>query len=125
MRGHEHLIQVRRNGYAPEWVFIDLADPANMREWADWRDTHPDKASLLIEDSDVRPDMRCVAGLKVFIQGDDAARVHLVRDACIAVKAKRVIANVTRTHFSEFAVVETTDTAGIENYCEAEHGQDA
>lgn len=121
MRGHEKLIAVRLGGFTPKWVFIDLADPAELREWADWHDAHPDKASLLIDDSDARPDMRCVTGLNVFIQGDDTERVHMVRDACIAVKAKRVIANVTRSHFSEFAVVETTDTAGIENYRESEH----
>lgn len=121
MRGHHELLVLRAAGFTPDWVFIDT-DPDVLKNWSDWHSNHAANAALLVEDKDNRPDLRCVVGLKCMVQGEDRKRVFAIRDACIKVGAKRVIASVTIARFSEFRTVEVTDTAGIENYVEADHG---
>ena len=93
MRGHEPLIAMRLSGSVPDCVWIDT-DPDQLQRWRDWDKRKNSHAQIQIEDGDTRPDMRCVTGLKCYIFGTTARRVFAVRDACIAVGAKRVIAAV-------------------------------
>ena len=115
MKGHDQLIAMRQSGVVPDWVFIDTDYPDVLRQWEHW--THKDnaKAHLLVE-GERRPDLRCVVGLPVFVQGIDHARVLQIRDACIAVGASRVIAAAMTQHgrgeFTKFLTEHLSDTAG-------------
>lgn len=125
MRGHTQLIDMRQAGKVPNWVFLET-DPDPLREWADWERMDNTKASLLIEPTDKRLDLRCVIDLKCFVQGEGRARVHEIRDACIAAGAKRVIAAVMRRigegEYVAFRTEEITDTAGLVVTAEPIHG---
>lgn len=120
MRGADALRQMRREGYAPNLVIIDLEENW-LRSWAEWERLNPTIAKLAPKPGEVasRADLRCVVGLSVFVTGDDPAAVHAWRDACIAADAKRVIAAVTRcvnpdapAEFHRFDTDELTDTSG-------------
>ena len=119
MKGAESLRFMRRRGYAPSMVFLDTEDN-RLRPWADWERINPNHAHLTPERNDVpaRADLRCVVGLRVLVQGDDADAVHAWRDACIAAKASRVVASVTRCIesdplYARYETLEMTDTAGL------------
>lgn len=115
MRGQNALIAMRRAGAIPDWVFIDT-EPDWTKQADTWQRDNNTTASLLIEPKDRRLDMRCVTALNCFVQGDSRARVFEVRDACIAVGAKRVIACVMERsgegEFVTFRAIESTDTTG-------------
>lgn len=117
MRGHQDLIAMRRRGYVPHVVFIDIGQD---RLWDGWVERTPWSAHLCVGESEQpsRADLRCVVGLTVSVHGEDAARVHALRDACIEARAARVIATVSRcTHdvlkYERFECSEVTDTAGV------------
>ena len=125
MRGADALRQMRRDGYTPNLVIVDLAENW-MQSWADWERMNPTIAQLAPTpgESPSRADLRCVIGLTVFVTGDalQAEAVRAWRDACIAANAKRVIAAVTQCvnpdkprEFRRFDTPEITDTAGVLN----------
>ena len=120
MRGADALRELRRDGYAPNLVIIDLEDD-RLRSWADWDRLTPTIAELAVApgEAPARADLRCVFGLTVFVTGEDQAAVRAWRDACIAAKAKRVIAAVTHCvnpaaapEFHRFDTCDLTDTSG-------------
>lgn len=119
MRGADALRELRRDGYAPNLVIIDLEED-RLRSWADWDRLTPTIAELAVApgEAPARADLRCVFGLTVFVTGEDQASVRAWRDACIAAKAKRVIAAVTRCvnpaappEFHRFDTDDLTDTS--------------
>lgn len=116
MRGHESLIAMRRAGFVPDWVFIDT-DPDALEAWRDWHKLDNRRASILVEPADRRFDFRFAIGLKCYVSGEDADRVHSVRDALIDARAERVIASVLERRgsgeFVAFNLTECTDTAGL------------
>ncbi len=93
MKGHEALIAMRRAGWKPAMVTLDLW-PCPQEFWRDWSTQSPPFAHILIEptDSIERLDLRFVVGLMVTVQGDDERRVGLVAKAAVAADARHVIA---------------------------------
>lgn len=92
MRGHEALLQMRRQGLAPVSVTV-TTDPECDRFVASWPRDMPAFPQLLIapDDTPERLDLRCLVGLRVWVDGLDPERVERVAKACEAAGAKRVI----------------------------------
>lgn len=118
MRGHQDLIAMRRSGYVPHVVFVDIG-PDRLRMSDGWAERNPASAYLCVggDERPSRSDLRCVVGLTVSVHGEDVAAVHAMRDACIEAKAKRVIATVTKCtnatpKYERFETIEVTDTEG-------------
>lgn len=113
MRGHTPLIAMRKAGFVPDWVFVETG-PDVLEAWRDWPAIDNSRAQVQIEPTDRHLDVRFAVGLLCYVAGDDAKRVHQVRDALIAVKASRVIASVFERRPREgFVLVECSDTANI------------
>ncbi len=123
MRGADRLVSMRKSGHVPAIVWLDAEeDPLPFAEgwpddkWLEHAQTHS-HLQLSTGERAVRADMRCVVGLMVYVSGPNAERVHALRDAAIAAKAKRVIASVLTPRGSgewiAYHLDETTDTAGV------------
>lgn len=118
MRGQNRLIELRMSGSIPDCVWIDTAGPNTVNQADDWHAMNPAQAHLQTEAGDKvsRLDMRCVRGLTCYVEGTDQAKVAAMRDACISVGAKRVIAATMqrygRGEYIAFKVTSMTDTAG-------------
>lgn len=120
MRGHEPLIEMRKTGFVPDMVFIDI-DTDALESWRDWPEANNQNAHILIEPTDRRFDFRCFVGLRCYVSGDvNKARVHAVRDALIEAGAERVIAStfekLGKDEFVAYRVIECTDTDGHMTY---------
>lgn len=118
MRGHQALIKMRKSGSVPDIVWIDTwADYMPMAD--DWMKMNNAHAHLQVDPDDriERLDMRCVHGLVCKIDGDEEKQVNAMRDACIRVGAKRVIASVMdrfgKDEFIAYRVKSLTDTEGF------------
>jgi hypothetical protein len=109
MRGADDLVSMRKRGAVPSVVWID-AETEYLHLPASQEHAH---LQLADGESAHRADMRCVVGLTVCVSGPDANRVHALRDAAIAAKAKRVIASVVTLRTGHWIVDEVTDTAGF------------
>jgi hypothetical protein len=119
MQGHEPLLAMRRAGQAPAVVFIDVDLPTLVPMPLDlqWQEVTPLLASIEIgaDETVARLDLRCVIGLTVHVSGVLHRRVSTVRDACIAAKAKRVIASfmvVDAKARDGYSIDHITDTEG-------------
>ena len=114
MRGQEKLIEMRKAGSVPKWVWIDT-EPDAVECWREWAELDPTHACIQIEIGDKRPDLRCVVGLNCYVQGNSRERVFELRDDCIKAGAARVIASVMQRfgegEFTAFRMLECTDTA--------------
>ena len=119
MRGAAKLVELRKQGKTPALVFLD-ADSERL-PFADWDLVDPAGAptNVMHMQPDAgerasRTDLRCLVGLTVYVSGLDAKRVHALRDAAIAAKAKRVIASVQQQvghgEWIAFQTIEVTDT---------------
>lgn len=87
MRGHEHIIALRKSGRKPEWVFIN--DWPCSTDWAEFGDfatvcTHRDAIARL--------DLRFVVGLKVNISADTEQRAKELFEAAKSFGAHLVAA---------------------------------
>ncbi|MEQ1692334.1 MAG: hypothetical protein ABMA00_13670 [Gemmatimonas sp.] len=120
MRGAANLIEMRKRRKAPAMIFLD-ADKERL-PFPDWElhNVAGERTNIMHlqpepGESLGRLDLRCLVGMVVVISGKDAARVHAVRDAAIAAKAKRVIATVQQQvghdEWVAFKTIEYTDTA--------------
>ena len=92
MRGHSAAIDMRRQGFTPRMVFIDLGDAS---DWPSlWPANCPHRAHVEIDDDEPISglDFRFCVGLKVVVQGKDMARVRLVSEACLEAGAGEVTA---------------------------------
>lgn len=111
MRGHDHLVAMRRRGQRPLAACFDL-DHDPLRGWRDWFETSrfaqievqpTDRIGLL--------DLRFVVGMWAFVQGSDAARVRQLHDALKAAGAAVVMSAVYReTEAGELVAVEEFDS---------------
>ncbi len=116
MLGRQQLIEMRFRHQQPDCVWIDVDGQNTRNPASDWSDSYPAHAHLHADNEDRirRLDMRCVHGLKCYIDGTDRARVHAMRDACIEVGASRVIAWVMKQlgegEFVTFQTIEVFDT---------------
>lgn len=92
MRGHEHLIALRRRGVRPMMAAVDM-DEMPWRDWADWPDwTTTPQISVGADESIRRLDLRCFVGLPVLLSGSDEARTREMLAALLAAGSPRVIA---------------------------------
>lgn len=119
MKGTAALEAMRRDGYAPSLVILDL-DDAKLQMARDWEHHNPTIARIAPAPNDkaTRADLRCVVGLTVFVQGDEPSSVHAWRYACVKANAKRVVSAVTQCVdptplYERFETTELSDTAGV------------
>lgn len=96
MRGHSHLLYLRRNGRCPVGgVMVDTT--ARGTTWSgDWSRMGMSMAFVDIKPSDSLHDLRFAIGLEVQVSGDDEKRVGEVAKAFIAAGAARVVAGCGR-----------------------------
>lgn len=123
MKGHEPLIAMRRQGFVPGSVWLDL-DPSNYwRTWpqflgVEWR-KYPGSvgtAHVQVETGDSIPrlDLRFVVGLTCWVQGSDSYRVAQLHQACTDAGAKRVLsALMARDDRGQPHCAALFDTAGV------------
>lgn len=113
MRGHQHLVTMRRAGRIPRDVWVDTVaqtcDP--YRDWPRWSES----AHVLVEpdDSVGRLDLRCLVGLTTWVTGQDQERVRAVADACVKAGAGRVMTAVVDCSGVYPETVSMTDTEGV------------
>lgn len=112
MRGHQQILELRRKGYAPEFIRVD-----------DWDHESTDDLhtiSLQRKDLPEAIDWRFTVGRLVLVGGNDPKRVQRLYGAC-SKYAKRVIATTFairegvkdwRGH-QQFEVVRIDDTDGV------------
>tara|TARA_R110000772_G_scaffold7311_1_gene25022 strand:+ start:1659 stop:1970 length:312 start_codon:yes stop_codon:yes gene_type:complete len=86
MKGHENLIQMRTDGYAPDYVFIN--DFPCETNWNDFNEavtisTADDNIKLL--------DLRFIVGMNVLVLATDKLRANDLYKACKQHKAKMVV----------------------------------
>lgn len=110
------LTEMRRRGYAPQKVYIDLDIPMKASRLTPF---NPQAPHLHIApDENVKTiDMRCFKDLVVQIDGTDAERLAAVAAAVEAAQASRVITcryvAVGEGEWLSFRIVEVTDTLGV------------
>ena len=87
MTGHDAILKVRRQGYAPDLIRIE-----------DQPVRYPDAATVVMAQSDVPElqDWRFTVGLTVIVTSTDADRAARIAASCAAF-AKRVITNTLTT----------------------------
>lgn len=108
MNGQRDLINMRRAGFKPAFVFVN--DFACDTDWAKWGD-HPTVS--VAGDTPELEDYRFLVGTTVILSGLDAARIARFSKVCEA-HAKRVIATVstqpTPARCEVFSVADTEGT---------------
>lgn len=102
MTGDQEIIAMRRAGRKPAYVWV-----------SDFRDCVMDGFTVRVAgDTPELLDLRFLFGVTAIVEGQDAARVDRIANACATV-AHRVVAS-TLGHCRGFAeVVRVTDTEGI------------
>jgi len=102
MTGHKALIALRMRGFKPLHVFVTLVDNPGKHSVF----THPDMSMSLggfpeidIEpgDSPATADFRCLAGLRVHLNGLDAKRVKAYYDRILMFSPAEVIASANNS----------------------------
>jgi hypothetical protein len=97
MRGMQPLIDMRRRGFKPAVVFLDVDGGArNLPAWAQWQNCHPHLCEIDIERTDAieRMDLRPLVGLTVMVSGAVDARVKRVAEMATEAGATRVISTL-------------------------------
>lgn len=92
MRGHDHIIALRKRGITPAFVFINDY-PCDV----DWFEYHEHATvEILPSESIDLLDMRFVVGLTVSISGSDLERVKAIAQRCKDAGAAVVAAGCSR-----------------------------
>jgi len=101
VRGHEQILDMRRNGLKPAFV------------WLQDGNSQPTDNAVTIAKTDMPEalDLRFLVGTVVLAESSCPDRLERITAACINAKASRVIANLfdEKNHFE---TIKTTDTAG-------------
>ena len=88
MKGHERLIDMRRAGKAPRFVFLN-----DYPCKTDWFENPGDAVTVCTHGDSVELiDLRFLVGLKVSISGEDEARVKKLYERCKAIGVGMVAA---------------------------------
>jgi hypothetical protein len=100
MTGDKELFEMRRSGLKPEFVWVSdstfsMLDGFTVR---------------LAGDTPELLDLRFLVGVTALTQGSDSARLTRISEACMAAKARRVIATLSDPISHE--VIQITDTQG-------------
>ena len=78
MRGHHELIEMRKQGKAPRYVFIN-----DYHCRTDWFENPGDAVTICTEGDDVKTlDMRFLVGLTVLVSSGSEKRARGLLDAC-------------------------------------------
>lgn len=104
MRGHEHLLNLRRAGRRPTGGVVVDASPRGDRWAKDWSRMGLSMAIVDIAPTDSLHDLRFAIGLPVSVFGDDPHRVGQVAKAFVDVGASDVIAGAGSGPGETFAV---------------------
>lgn len=93
MRGHEHLILMRRNGWLCDGIFVNDY-PCNT-DWWMFTDSHP---TICIDAFDAIEllDWRFCIGTTVHISGREVERTRRIMNACKEAGASKIIAMASR-----------------------------
>lgn len=91
MRGHEGIIDMRKQGKRPSIVFLNDYPCAEQLDWRQWGDhatveVHGDQPESL--------DLRCLIGLRVSISAATVERAKRLMEACKQAGAVMVAAGV-------------------------------
>lgn len=97
MRGHSELIEMRKNGKAPRFVFL-----TDYRCQTDWFETGENATICTAGDDLALLDLRCLVGLRVSISSPNEARAKLLADCCKAAGAVTVAACHVQADRPEF-----------------------
>jgi hypothetical protein len=103
MNGHESIINLRRGGFKPAYVWLQdsgLAPTDNA-------------VTLSPTDNPEALDLRFLVGTTVMAESVNRKRLGAMLKACMEAKAKRVITNLHQRDGYSFEVIETTDTDGV------------
>lgn len=95
MRGHQPLVAMRMRGVCPKTAVVHVGlDPLKL--WRDWASFMPQHPSIEVPPTDrlsaLAPELRCLVGLTVMVDGEDLDRTWAVAELCAAAEASRVIA---------------------------------
>jgi len=116
MRDFDYLREMRRRGFAPMKVYIDLDFQILYGKGVPF---NPELPHLYLDETkNVRTmDLRCLAGLDVQVNGFNKIRLAVVAEAIAKVEPSRLI--TVRHHdigigeWRHFPIVEVTDTKGV------------
>lgn len=103
MNGHDAIINLRRNGFKPAFVWLQDALHAPT----------DNTVSLSPTDNPEALDLRFLVGTTVLAESANRERLGAMLKACMSAKAKRVITNLHQRDGYHFEVIETTDTDGV------------
>jgi len=103
MNGHDAIINLRRGGFKPAYVWLQDA----LRAPTDCAVT------LSPTDNPETLDLRFLVGTTVMAESANRERLGAMLRACMEAKAKRVITNLHKRDGVRFEVIETTDTDGV------------
>lgn len=103
MNGHEKILNMRRGGFKPAFVWLQDA----LHAPTDYAVT------LAPTDNPESLDLRFLVGTTVMAESSSRERLGAMLKACMAAKAKRVITNLHQRDGMRFEVIETTDTDGV------------
>lgn len=94
MRLHEHLLAMRRRGYKPADVWIEVDGSPALIDAMVELNRIPGSHHVVIEPEDVigALDLRFLVGCRVYVQGENSARVRDVFAAAQDHAADRVVA---------------------------------
>jgi hypothetical protein len=100
MNGHESIINLRRSGFKPAFVWLQDALQA------------PNDCAVTLSPTDNPEalDLRFLVGTTVLAESANRKRLGAMLKACMDAKAKRVITNLHQRDGVRFEVIETTDT---------------
>ena len=103
MNGHETILNMRRGGFKPAFVWLQDALHAPT----------DNTVTLSPMDNPETLDLRILVGTTVLAESANRERLGAMLRACMAAKAKRVITNLHQRDGMRFEVIETTDTDGV------------
>jgi hypothetical protein len=93
--GQDSLIEMRRAGYTPDAVFLDINVPRAAKGadmWRDWALQIGQQCRIALEPDENldRLDLRFLIGLNVLVFGGPAEQTEAVAEVCRRFQAKRV-----------------------------------
>lgn len=103
MNGHTAIINLRRGGFKPAYVWLQDALHAPT----------DNAVTLSPTDNPEALDLRFLVGTTVLAESENRKRLGAILKACMEAKAKRVITNLHQRDGVRFEVIETTDTDGV------------
>lgn len=119
MLGPEYLINMRKRGYKPRSVWVEML-PMNSFAKSLIRPAIKNDIDIHLELRDIetvnRLDLRCLMGLIVYVNGPNDETTQAVADACLKAGATKVIASffdLSRRERDWLVKMSTTTPEGV------------